>query len=87
MTVATKLQCENEREKFKAYACLELMDDKRISIRATMEGTPGAVDEGITGCMHHIVEEGEEWFGITYEKLYPIAERGDSIDMNKLEEI
>ena len=52
-----------------------------------MEGTPGEVDEGIIGDMHHIVEVGEEWFGITYEKLYPIAERGDTIDMNKLEEI
>ena len=87
MTVATKLQCENEREKFKAYACLELMDDKRIYIRARMEGTLGEVDEGIIGDMHHIVEEGDEWFGITYKKLHPLAKRGDAIDMNKLEEI
>jgi|TARA_Y100000310_G_scaffold210096_1_gene210716 hypothetical protein len=63
------------------------MDDKRISISARMEGTPGETDEGIIGDLHHIVEEGEEWCGITYEKLYPIAERGDAIDMNKLEEI
>ena len=74
-------------KEFKAYAYLSLMDDKRISIMARMEGTPGEVDEGVLGDMHHIVEEGEEWFGITYEKLYPIAERGDAIDMNKLEEI
>ena len=76
-----------KEKEFKAYAYLSLMDDKRISIRARMEGTPGEVDEGIIGDMHHIVEVGEEWFGITYEKLYPIAERGDTIDMNKLEEI
>ncbi len=37
-----------EREEDKAYAYLELMDDKSISIRARMEGTPGAADEGIT---------------------------------------
>ena len=30
-----------KREDNKAYAYLELMDDKRISIRARMEGTPG----------------------------------------------
>ena len=76
-----------KEDEYKAYAYLALMDDKRISIRARMEGTPGEADEGVIGDMHHIVEEGEEWFGITYEKLYPIAERGDSIDMNKLEEL
>ena len=45
------------------------------------------VDEGVIGDMHHIVEVGEGWAGIPYEKLYSIAERGDTIDMNKLEEL
>ncbi len=70
---------------FKAYAYLSLMDDKRIYIQARMEGTPGAVDEGIVGDMFHIVEVGEEWWEIPYEKLYSIAESGGVIDMDALE--
>ena len=76
-----------KEKEFKAYAYLELMDDKRISIRARAEGTPGEVDEGVIGDMHHIVEVGEGWAGIPYEKLYSIAESGDTIDMSKLEEL
>jgi|APSaa5957512535_1039671.scaffolds.fasta_scaffold30329_4 hypothetical protein len=76
-----------EYEEYKAYAYLSLMDDKKISIRARMESTPGVADEGITGDMSHIVEEGEEWWGISYDTLYQIAKRGDAIDMSKLEEL
>ncbi len=76
-----------KEEEFKACAYLTLMEDGKILIQARMEGTPGEIDEGIVGDMHHIVEVGKEWFEIPYEKLCSIAESEGVIDMDALEDL